>query len=77
MIVLWYVLGKGYIFFSDKFNIVVIGVGGKGWSDICNVWNEGVENVVVFCDVDINCVKNVIEKFFKVKLYKDFWVMLE
>lgn len=77
MIVPRHVLGRGYIPPSDKMNIAAIGAGGKGWSDIRNAWNNGAENVVALCDVDINRAKNATDKWPKAKLYKDFRVMLE
>lgn len=73
-IVFCYVLGGfGYIVFSDWFNLVVIGVGGKGISDICYVFVGGCENVVVLCDVDFyGFVVCSVEVFFIVKCYVDF-----
>ena len=47
-----HVLGKGYTAPSDKLNIMGIGGGGKGYSDIMNSYNKGAENIVAIVDVD-------------------------
>jgi predicted dehydrogenase len=72
-----HVLGRGYIAPSDKLNLAAIGAGGKGSSDIRNAWNEGAENVVALCDVDVNRAKGSIKKWKKAKFYHDFREMLE
>ena len=72
-----HVLGRGHIAPSDKLNLAAIGAGGKGWSDIRNSFNDGAENVVALCDVDVNQCKNAREKWPEAKFYKDFRVMLE
>jgi len=51
--------GKGYIAPSDKLNIAAIGAGGKGASDIRNAWNNGANNVVALCDIDVNLAKKI------------------
>lgn len=77
MIVPRHVLGKGYTPPSDKLNLAAIGAGGKGRSDIRNASNNGKNNVVALCDIDINNAKDSIERFPKAKFYKDFRLMLE
>jgi len=47
-----HVLGRGFIAPSDKLNIAVIGGGGKGYSDLINVWNNGATHIAAICDVD-------------------------
>jgi hypothetical protein len=52
-----HVIGKGYTAPSDKLNIAAIGAGGKGQSDIINVYNNGACNVVALTDVDFDRAK--------------------
>jgi len=40
-----HVMGKGFIPPSDKLNIAIVGAGGKGYSDMINVWNNGQSNI--------------------------------
>ncbi|HEY1055358.1 MAG TPA: Gfo/Idh/MocA family oxidoreductase, partial [Emticicia sp.] len=72
-----HVLGKGFIAPSDKLNIAAIGAGGKGGSDIANAYNNGVNNVVALCDVDMARCKGSLDKFPNAKRYNDFRVMLD
>ncbi|KPM49146.1 Gfo/Idh/MocA family protein [Jiulongibacter sediminis] len=72
MIVPRHVLGKGYKAPSDKLNLASIGAGGKGYGDIVNAWNNGSENVVALCDVDLNQARRAVDKFPKAKIYRDF-----
>ena len=79
--------GKGYTAPSDKLNIGVIGVGGKGRSDMTTV--SQTENIAAICDVDQRKVEETISKtkedgnmelaetLEKIPRYKDFRVMLE
>ena len=77
MIVPRYVLGKGYTAPSDKLNLVAIGSGGKGFGDIKNSYDNGVNNVVALCDVDTKAAVRAQTLFPKAKFFKDFRVMLE
>lgn len=67
-----HVLGKGYIAPSDKLNIGIIGAGGKGYSDMMNVWNNGASNIAAICDVDWHSAANAFKQFPKAKQYKDY-----
>ncbi len=79
--------GKGYTAPSDKLNIAVIGVGGKGRSDMSTV--SQTENIAALCDVDDRKMEETIRKtkedgnmalaeaLEKAPKYKDFRVMLE
>lgn len=68
--------GLGYIAPSDKLNIAVVGIGGKGAQDAEYVSHE---NIVALCDVDfaVSNAPKVVEKFPKAKRYNDFRVMLD
>ena len=72
-----HVLGKGYKAPSDKLNIAGIGVGGKGYSDVNNAWNNGAENLVALCDVDWNQAKRNFDKHPNAKRYHDFRKMFD
>ncbi len=72
-----HVIGKGYTAPSDKLNIAAIGAGGKGSSDLFNAYNNGVNNVVAFADVDWNSCAESAKRFPNAKKYRDFRVMLE
>lgn len=71
------VLGRGFIAPSDQLNVAVIGGGGKGFSDMVNVWNNGSANIAAICDVDWNRASNGFEKFPKAKRFKDFRKLLD
>ena len=70
---------------SEKLNIGVIGVGGKGWSD----WNPMLdygENIVALCDADRGQINRGLEEIkkkkgddvaAKVKTYTDYRKMLD
>jgi len=79
--------GKGFTPPSDKLNIAIIGVGGKGRSDMYSV---STENIVALCDVDERKMQETIKRtgeheegqelvkvLQKAPKYKDFRVMLE
>ncbi len=78
MIVPRHVLGgTGFISPSDKLNIAGIGAGGKGFSDLSAMWNNGAENIVALCDVDELRAADAYKKWPKAAKYKDFREMLE
>ena len=71
--------GKGFIAPSDKLNLAGVGVGGKGFGDTNNAFNNGANNMVALCDVDWSNAR-VKENFAKhptAKRYKDFREMLD
>ncbi|MDP5157204.1 MAG: Gfo/Idh/MocA family oxidoreductase [Flaviramulus sp.] len=72
-----HVMGKGFIAPSDKLNIAVVGAGGKGYSDMMNVWNNGASNIAAICDVDWNRAANAFTQFPKAKQFKDYRKLLE
>lgn len=72
-----HVMGKGFIPPSDKLNIGVIGAGGKGYSDMLNVWNNGASHIAAICDVDWNNAANAFNKFPKAKQFKDYRKLLD
>ncbi len=59
---------------SNKLNIAVIGVGGRGRRDLAGVASE---NIVAVCDVDLARAKDGIEKNPQAKLFRDFRIMLD
>lgn len=73
-----YVLGgKGFTAPSDKLNIAGIGVGGKGWVNITNSYNDGSDNIVALCDVDDRMAKEARKKWPNAPYYRDFREMLD
>ncbi|HRN54961.1 MAG TPA: Gfo/Idh/MocA family oxidoreductase, partial [Agriterribacter sp.] len=62
--------GLGHKAPSDRLNIAVIGVGGKGNENLGNV--SGTENIVALCDVDWQYAKKVFNAYPKAKRYWDF-----
>ena len=79
--------GKGYTSPNDKLNIAIIGVGGKGRSDMYSVSSE---NIVALCDVDDRKMEETLKRtkeneelqdlaarLDKIPKYKDFRVMLD
>jgi len=70
--------GKEYLPPSDRLNIAGIGVGGKGTSDLWYASDEGKENVVALCDVDMGKISaKSRERFPKAKFYQDFKEMFD
>ena len=64
--------GKDYLPPSDRLNIAGIGVGGKGTSDLWYASDEGKENVLALCDVDMGKISQKSrERFPKAKFYQD------
>ena len=65
---------------GQKLNLAGIGCGGKGDSDIHEMMNFGM-NVIALCDVDetalLKKAEQVRKQNPKVRLYRDFRVMLE
>jgi len=66
--------GRGFLPPSEKVNIAVVGVGGRG-AALVNAVAE--HNLVAFCDVDDKRAARTYERFPKVPRYRDFRVMLE
>lgn len=59
---------------SEKLNIAVVGVGGKGFSDAESVSSQ---NIVAICDVDDRCGARAFGRWPNAARYRDFRVMLE
>ncbi len=72
-----HVLGKGYVAPSDRLNLAAIGAGGKGFGDIRNASDNGINNVVALCDVDVKAAERAVSAFPEAKFFKDFRRMLE
>lgn len=72
-----HVLGNGYVPPSDRLNIAAIGAGGKGFSDIQNAADNGLNNIVALCDVDSLAASKARVAFPKAGYYKDFRKMLD
>ncbi len=66
--------GTGRTAPSDKLNIAIIGVGGRGGASV-NGCSE--ENIVALCDVDTSRAKDAFEKYPSAKGYQDFRKMLD
>src|SRR3954468_19734580 len=64
--------GKGFTAPSDKLIIASVGIGGKGESDISNIYSSGKAEFSVFCDVDDRRAVNSRKKFPSAKYYKDY-----
>ncbi len=70
------VLGKrmGYTAPSDKLNIVAVGVGGMGFSNLKNLESE---NIIGLCDVDWKYSERVFKHFPNAKKYYDYRKMYD
>jgi predicted dehydrogenase len=78
MIVPRHVLGgKGFLAPSDRLLVAGIGVGGKGESNLNNIYKGGKADIAFLCDVDDRRAANSIKAFPKAKYYKDYRKMLE
>src|SRR6186713_2880658 len=72
-----HVLGRGFIAPSDKLNVAAVGAGGKGESDINNIYGGGRAEIAYLCDVDERRAANSRKKFPNAKFYKDYREMLD
>lgn len=73
-----HVLGKGHIAPSDKLNILGVGGGGKGYSDIMSSYKGGAENIVGVVDVDDRQLGRIKEKLpSSTQYFKDFRLALD
>ena len=66
--------GAGHTPPSEKLNIAGIGVGSKGYGDLCAMESE---NIVALCDVDHDYAARAFKRYPKAKAYNDFRRMLE
>lgn len=66
--------GLGHLAPSDKLNIVGIGVGGVGSS---NINNCNSQNIVGLCDVDWDYASGIFEKYPMAKKFKDYRKMFD
>jgi predicted dehydrogenase len=65
----------GYKPFYDKLNIAAIGVGGRG-AEILNQAAQ-TENIVAFCDVDVDRAAPSLKRFEKVPVHRDYRTLLD
>ncbi len=65
------VLGKttGRVAPSDKLNILGVGIGGRGASDLAEMETE---NIIGLCDCDWKYAKPIFDKYPKAKRYSDY-----
>lgn len=68
--------GKGFLAPSDRLMVAAIGAGGKGESNIANIFSGGKSDIAYLCDVDERRAVNTVKKFPKAKFYKDYREML-
>ena len=59
---------------SDKLNILGVGVGGRGASDLKQMETE---NIVGLCDVDWKYAKHIFDKYPQAKRYNDYRKMYD
>lgn len=78
MIVPRHVLGgRGFLAPSDRLMVAGVGVGGKGQSNLANIYNGGKSEIAFLCDVDDRRAANAVKNFPKAKYYKDYREMLD
>lgn len=65
---------KGHVAPSDKMNILGIGIGGRGASDLSEMESE---NLIGLCDVDWKYAGHIFEKYPTAKRYKDYRKMFD
>ena len=69
--------GKGFTAPSDRLLIASVGAGGKGESDIANIFKTGKVEIAYLCDVDDRRAANTVKNFPKAKYYKDWRQMFD
>lgn len=78
MIVPRHVLGgKGFLAPSDRLMVAGVGVGGKGQSNLSNIYKGGKADIAFLCDVDDRRAATSVRAFPKAKYYKDYREMLD
>ena len=70
-----HVLGRGFQAPSDKLNVVCIGAGGMGATDVRGM--AKTENIYALCDVDERHAASMFAAHPRAKRFKDFRVMLD
>ena len=70
-------LGRGFVAPSDKLNVVGIGAGGKGRSDLAEFFKGGNVNIAALCDVDDREAAASRKSFPNAPYYRDYREMLE
>lgn len=68
------VSGLGHVAPSDKLNIVGVGIGGKGRT---NLRGMNTENIIGLCDIDWKCSQGTFDEYPKAKRYWDWRRMFE
>ncbi|MCX2450271.1 Gfo/Idh/MocA family oxidoreductase [Pedobacter sp. PLR] len=78
MIVPRHVLGgKGFLAPSDRLQVAGVGVGGKGQSNLGNIYKGGKADIAFLCDVDDRRAAYSVKNFPAAKYYKDYREMLD
>lgn len=78
MIVPRHVLGgKGFLAPSDRLYVAGVGVGGKGQSNINNIYKGGKADIAFLCDVDDRRAAASVKNFPKAQYFKDYREMLD
>ena len=78
MIVPRHVLGgTGFTAPSDRLQVAGVGVGGKGQSNIANIYKGGKADIAFLCDVDDRRAATTVKNFPAAKYYKDYREMLD
>ena len=69
--------GKGFLAPSDRLYVAGIGVGGKGQSNLSNIYKGGKAEIAFLCDVDDRRAAKSVMNFPRAKYYKDYREMLD
>jgi predicted dehydrogenase len=69
--------GKGFLAPSDRLLVAGIGVGGKGQSNLNNIYKGGKADIAFLCDVDDRRAAKSIRNFPRAKYYKDYRQLLD
>jgi hypothetical protein len=78
MIVPRHVLGgNGFTGPSDRLQVAGVGVGGKGQSNIANIYKGGKADISFLCDVDDRRAAATVKNFPGARYYKDYREMLD
>jgi predicted dehydrogenase len=78
MIVPRHVLGgNGFTAPSDRLQVAGVGVGGKGQSNIANIYKGGKADIAFLCDVDDRRAATTVKNFPNARYYKDYRELLD
>ena len=64
--------GRAAAAIKERVRVGLVGVAGKGGSNLNEVVNTGLADIVALCDVDANRAAPIRARFPKARFYEDY-----